>query len=364
MDDTLTNFVETIVNDENNGSVLITVTDLDAALTSPDDRPANGSTSLTGGDDGLTGLDDNDFIGSSVGLTGIRSLDQINDVRLLIVPGRATSAVQNSMITYAEVIRDESMLAILDPPAGLTAAQIITYVKATAALKGLSEFGAIYWPRIKVDNPSRVLYGNEATIVAAPSGALAGMFARVDGASPGGVYEAPAGIEIGQLRTMRGVETTEVNDERKRDLVYPELINPIVSIEGEPRHVDGARTLKEDGNFPTVGERRGVIFISTSLKSGLKFAKFRKIKQATRKRLERTTRLFLIIQTNNDAFASDIPSEAFFVDFSEALNPPSVAFGRKIVGRVGLATAKPAEYIIIRLSQDTRAIQAELAEAA
>lgn len=364
MDDTAANYVESVVNATIGGSVLITVTDLDAATSAPNDRPANQTVTMTGGDDGLTGLVDNDFIGSSVALNGLRSFDQIDGIRILIVPGRATSAVHNAMITYCEITRDKSMFAVLDPPEGQTASQIVTYVKTTAALKELSEFGAIYWPRILVDNPDTTIFGNVTTVVAPPSGAIAGMFARTDASQDGGVYEAPAGIEIGRLVTCRGVETTEVNDERKRDIVFPELINPITAIRGKTRHVDGARTLKSIGNFPTIGERRGVIYIETTLKDGLEFAKHRKIKSKTRKQLERTATVFLVVQTNNDAFASDKPSEAFFVDFGDALNPPSVAFQRKIVGKVGLATAKPAEFIIIRISQDTRALEAELAEIA
>jgi hypothetical protein len=33
-------------------------------------------------------------------------------------------------------------------------------------------------------------------------------------------------------------------------------------------------------------------------------------------------------------------------------------------GRIGLATAKPAEFIILRVGQDTRALEAQLALAA
>lgn len=40
-----------------------------------------------------------------------------------------------------------------------------------------------------------------------------------------------------------------------------------------PRYIDGLRTLKGNGNFPYVAERRGVIFIERSLKQGLQFAR-------------------------------------------------------------------------------------------
>lgn len=362
MDDTAANFVEDVVNAVNGGSDLITVTDLDAATSSPDDRPVNGTFALAGGDDGLTGLVDNDFIGSASSSTGLRAFDEVNDIGLLAIPGRATSAVQNAALTYAEVTRAKSMFVVLDPPASQTAAQIVTYVKTTAVLKESSEFGAMYWPRIKIDNPDQTLFGKDATIVAAPSGHICGVYARTDAAFGGaGVYEAPAGIEVGRIFAARGVETNEVNDENKRDLVYPELVNPIVSEEGQPTHIDGSRTLKSTGDFPTIGERRGVIFISKSLRTGLAFGKHRKIKPSTRSQLDRVTTRFMVTQTRLGAFASDDPTKAFFVDWSDALNPPSVAFGRKQIGRVGVATAKPSEFIIVKVSQDTRALDAELA---
>lgn len=57
------------------------------------------------------------------------------------------------------------------------------------------------------------------------------------------------------------------------------------------------------------------------------------------------------------------PAKAFFVDVSEQLNTPTVIFAGKLIARVGLATNKPAEFIILRISQDTRALEAELAAA-
>lgn len=365
MDDTATNFIETVVNDPKTGSNLVTVTDLDAATASPNDRPANGTYTMTGGSDGLASLDDNDFIGSSVGHTGIRALDTVDTLRLLIVPGRATAAVQNAQITYCEIARNMTVFTILSSPAGLDAASVVTYVKSTALLQQSSEFAAFYWPQIQITNPAKSVYGSSvARLTVDPVGHIAGLYARNDNAKPGGVYEAPAGIEFGKLAGVVGLETDEVKDEVKRDLVFPELINPIVILPGSPIHIDGARTLKSTSNFPTVGERRGVIFIETSLQNGLLFAKHRKIKPSLLAQLDRAVRAFLVVQMRNDAFASDDPKKAFFVDFSKALNPASEGFIRKVNGRIGLATAKPAEFIVLRISQDQRALEEELAQAA
>jgi hypothetical protein len=65
-----------------------------------------------------------------------------------------------------------------------------------------------------------------------------------------------------------------------------------------------------------------------------------------------------------NAFASTVPDEAFFVDVSEALNPPTERFAGKLNVRVGLATQKPAKFLVLSFSQDTRAFDEELAAAA
>ena len=358
MDPTADNYALPVVNGDT-GSNLIALVDPGQGL-----RPTNvTSTALAGGDDGLTGLDDNDFIGSDAGKTGFRAFDTIQDLNLLIAPGQATAAVHAAMVNYADVLRDKSMFAILDCPAGLDVTGINDYVLNTASLLGLSEHAAIYWPQVKVLNPSSEIFGNDATIVVPPSGHIAGVYARTDNRRVGGVYDSPAGVERGILAGVLGFETDEVLEEAKRDLIYPNRINPLTTLPGQPRFIDGGRTLKGNGNFPNVSERRGVIFIEQSIKRALEFARHSNNDARLRATIARTVVNFLLAQLRVNAFRSSVPTEAFFVDASEALNPPSVVFSGQLIVRIGLATQKPAEFIILRFSQDTRALEAELAAA-
>jgi phage tail sheath protein FI len=76
--------------------------------------------------------------------------------------------------------------------------------------------------------------------------------------------------------------------------------------------------------------------------------------------VRRSITAFLLIQMNNGAFPSKKPAKAFFVDVSEALNTPTVIFSGKLIARIGLATNKPAEFIILSISQDTRALDTTL----
>lgn len=364
MDSTADRFVETIVNNADTGSQLIVTNDDAAAGTPLERRPATGTFGpLVGGDDGLTSLADTDFIGDSAGPTGLRILDQSLDIALLAIPDRPTSAVHNAMITYCEDTRNGQCFAVIDPPAGLDADAIILFVEVTASLLNLSEFGAIYWPQVKVLNPNKTVFGDSDTIVVPPSGHITGVYARTDASQPGGVYVQPAGVEKGILRGVTGFETDDVLLEAKRDLVFPKRINPLTTAPGLPLHIDGARTLKGNGNFPSVGERRGVIFIEQSLKNGLQFARHQNNTAALRAQVDRTINTFLLSQFRVGAFRGTTPANSFIVDVGDGLNPASEIFAGKLNARIGLATNKPAEFIILRFSQDTRELDEELAAA-
>lgn len=352
--------VEALVNHPRTGSRTLRVTDL-RLPNAPTPRPQ--TVPLSGGSDGLAGLVDPDFIGSEAGKTGLYALDQIQDLSLLLVPGRATPAVHNAMLRYCEVHRGGSVFALLDPPADQRATEMVTYVTSTAGLEELSEYGAIYWPRLRVLNPSKSVFGSSEQLVVPPSGVIAGVYARTDASRPGGVYEPPAGVETGRMFGVLGFELAEVLEERKRDLVYPHRINPLTTGPGLPRFIDGTRTLKASGNFPYVAERRGVIFIEQSIKRGLEVARHRNNDEALRALVRRSVSAFLLTQMNQGAFRSRDATKAFFVDVSESLNPPSVVFAGRLIARIGLATNKSAEFIVLFFSQDTRALDAELAAA-
>lgn len=355
-------YFTTVFNAEATGSLLFRAEDLLDTSSLPPETGTFGP--MTGGDDGLSGLVDADFVGEKTdnGATGLRVFDaEGDDVSVVVIPGRATSAAHNGMLTYCATYKRGLCFAVLDPPASTTAAGMKTYVEDTAALLGLSDKGAIYWPQVKVANPSKTLYGNDVTVVVPPSGHVAGVYARVAQAKVGGQFTHPAGTETGLLRGVLGLETDEVRDLSKRELVFPSRINPISRERGTGFFIDGARTLKASANFSSVGERVGVTYVERALVPGLAFARHQAMTTKLYKRVERNVKLFLTQLTRGGAFASTDPALAFFVDVSPALNPPSVQAQGKVYVRLGLATAKPGEFIIVVVGPDTRALDVELA---
>lgn len=366
LDENDARYVETIVNAPGIGSVYITATNLEAAIDAPNNRPNNGTFGpLTGGLDGLASIADTDFIGAAGlnGSTGLRSLDDVDTLTLVTVPGRATAAVHNAMITYCEITREGLCFAVLDPPRNMSATQIVDYVKNTAAIQRLSEFCAIYWPNLLIANPNKAVFGNTNTIVAPPSGAICGLYTRVDASKSYGVFEHPAGTENGRLFNIAGFEMPEVKQKAKRKIVFPQLINPISTEPGQPIFVDGARTLKDNGSWPTIGERRGIIFLEATLKIGLTFMRHRRITDRLYREGENTVRAFMNNVATEDALASTVPAEAYTIDFGKGLNTAAKRQARQVYAKLSVATAKPGEFIVLKVSPDQRMLEAELAAA-
>ncbi|HEY5316359.1 MAG TPA: hypothetical protein VIJ20_00150, partial [Solirubrobacteraceae bacterium] len=351
----------TVVNDSNTGSTLVTLEDL---LAAGNNTPANGTFGpLSGGSDGLAGLADSDYVGGTGvnGDVGLRCLDAVAQLTLVSLPERPTAAAANGLVTYCEVYRNGYCFFIVDPPLNQSAEEIVTYVQNTAALTNLSERGAVYWPNILISNPSSAVYGTAVTIVCPPSGHIAGRYARTDTSQPSGVFIPPAGVDNGSLVSIAGVEMPEVLKQPKRDIVFPALINPISKENGTPWFLDGARCLKSDGNWPTIGERRGVIFTEMSLKLGLVSLRHQNINERLLNEGADAAEAFLLIPTAAGVLATTDPAKAFLVDFGPGLNTAATNKARTVWGRVSIATSEPAEFVNILIAPDTRMLDAELA---
>jgi len=355
-DSTSPRYASTVINDSKVGSLNVTASVLGTA------RPANNSNGafLAGGTEPT--ISDVELIGDTVpSPTGIRALDEIEDVTLLVIPDGSTIATQNAMTTYAEITTNRRIMAILDPPAGLTAQDIAAHAESLTA----SEQWALYWPRVKIPNPSPRIFGTDIdTIVGPISGHITGVISRNDANLQVGPFANPANTEDGRLFGVVDLETTEVQREEKRDLIFPKRVNPVVFMRGQGFFADGARTGLGTSNFPSIGERRGVSAVEQTAKRALQFAKNKINTPELRDRVERVLISVIMPFVKAGALASKDPSKAFFVDVSDQLNTPSVITAGKLLARIGLATAKPAEFIILLVTQDTRALQEELLSAA
>ncbi|MGE5551519.1 MAG: phage tail sheath family protein [Bacteroidota bacterium] len=337
MDPASADYVETRINGI---SKYIIVEDLESATMAPNDRPAVATTSLAGGNDGLTNLADTDYIGSAAGRTGFYALDVIAEMLLIAVPGVTTSAVQNGLLDYCAGRAD--CFGILDSPLGDTPDEVVAYVQTTANFN--STYGAIYYPWVQIMDPL-----TQRPALVPPSGFVIGAHARTDGAK--GVWKTAAGIEDGRLAGVIGLETDLVNDKAIRDVLYPARINPICSLRGLGIRVYGGRTLDGGGKFPYINERRTFIFCEQSIKNGTQFAEFENNEDPLWKRLTRSINAFLLFVWKQGGLRGLKPAEAFAVKVDAELNTQEWIDLGIVRGQVGLATQRPAEFIWFEFSR-------------
>ena len=297
---------------------------------------------LAGGDDGPE-LQDSDFIGDAQARTGLRVLDRVLDLSILLVPN-ASAEIQRQALVYCQSWRRGTVIALLDVPRGLGAEPAAQYV-VTERLAESCEHGGIYWPHVLVSNPAPHVFSDK-TIPVSPSAFVAGILGRLAASRPGGIYLPPAGIEAGQLAWAAGLDHDDCLDEAKRDLVYPARINPLNSGPGLPFYVDGSRTLKTSGLCPWVAQRRGLSFIERSLKTRLEYLRHRPLDSALLSEAYREATSFLMAQMRQGAFVSRNPKEAFVVSVSRSADDPALQMA------VGMAFAKPAEFIWLQVSVD------------
>ena len=181
-----------------------------------------------------------------------------------------------------------------------------------------------------------------------PSGAIAGVYARVD--RNRGVWKAPANVSLNSV-----VEPVEkLTDENQQGLnVDPSTgksINAIRSFTGKGTLVWGARTLAgNDIEWRYVPVRRLYIYVEQSIKKATEFVVFEPNDANTWVRVRSMIENFLTGVWRDGGLAGATTDDAFFVKvgLGETMTSQDILEGRLIV-EVGLAAVRPAEFIILK----------------
>ena len=359
-------YFETILNDEQVGSEYIKVEDLQASssVLSANKDIAISELSLehqliTGGQDELTG-----FVIATDLQNALDTLDAKDAVNLLCVPTSISATgifpAANSNLTHIKMLKyvegRMDMFAILDAPSGKTAGATGTgsigkYVKDDLGLD--SYWGALYYPHIKV--PVTVGGGNQ-TVTIPPSGAIAGLYSRVDaiGAPTGGVSSAPAGFgDFGRLEGIRSLEV-EISEAQHGPLNVMG-VNCLRVVDraqgGVSVNVLGARTLSSTLDFRYINVRRMLNFIEKQVKSIGEDSLFRNNGPVLWASLTSQIESFLTKRFEAGELAGNSIQEAFFVKIDSSNNTADYIKQGILVGEIGVALLRPAEFIVFKFSQ-------------
>lgn len=344
--DTVDNYVETIINDSATGSLIIQAVDEAALLGEGADTPQAGDYLLSGGTDESTGIVTADIVGSVAGHTGVHLFDDLDDISLLAIPGYSSAALVQQIIDAVDARQD--IFYIVGAAAGLTRDQVKTYRQVTGGFDAKN--AALYWPRITITDP--VGAGSNPQITVDPVGHILGLYARVDGLSApdGGVWDTPAGTgDHGKLRGVLALET-QVRD-ADADVLNPIGVNCLRKFNGQGIVVFGGRTLSNDIAWQYINVRRLFIFAEQSIAKSTKQFVFRNNDFRLWQKVTDLITAFLRGLWERGAFPGATPAESFFVKIDETTTTPADVLAGRLIGEIGLAPQRPAEFVIFRFSQ-------------
>lgn len=344
-----------------------------AIVTDFTSRPVSSAlTQLTRGADGDAGTVD--FIGepatsNTLAGTALYALDKITDVNLIAIPGQGDIETVNAGIDYCKnqrplqdcffigdmgivgsggvtnvvfARRDDAapdVSTIADARAFAT-----TGVSGAAIDKAAGDYGAIYFPWAYAPDP--IGTGRNPRILLPPSGFMAGIYARIDNSR--GVFKAPAGTEAGVAGALAPFVTTS---DTEQDQLNPIMVNVLRTVPGSGLVVWGSRTIGSDASWRYIPVRRMAIFLRVSIYYGIQWAVFEPNDEPLWASLRLNIRAFMLTQFRAGAFQGSTPDDAFFVKCDSSTTTQQDIDNGVVNILVGFAPLKPAEFVVLKLSQ-------------
>ncbi len=387
--------IQTILNHPEKGSQLIRV------ITEPASSQVNGHLPqidvahqlltqawLTGGNDGLIGLEPAHFTGRASGncrkwgLQLFESIDEISMVAIpdlmpketalpsakpkrplhcadlsgkrppntpeaaVIFPPTFTAVdiqeMSHELIAHCQKMRDR--VALLDMPPQLNK----PLAMKTWRNQFDSAFAAVYIPWLKVPDPARL--GGNLLRTIPPSGYVAGIYARTDNYV--GVHKAPANEVLSGVKDLQ-LTINDVN----HGLLNQAGVNVIRQFNGLEFRVAGARTLSSDPEWRYINVRRLINMIAESLQMQMQWTVFEPNSPILWREMDRIVRTFLDQLWQAGLLDGATADEAYFVRCDETTNPPYETDRGRVICEIGLQPPIPAEFVVIRIGRTEGGIE-------
>jgi len=300
--------------------------------------PDNAVDSVTAGDDGAP------MIASDTEFTdAFSSLDNIDDVSLLAVPGRGSLHIVNSGMNYCanRSLSDCFFIGDMAPDDD----DVPDAQTFAGNISPKNSYGAVYMPWLLGPDPTGI---SSANIPIPPSGYVAGIYAKTD--ANRGVWKAPAGIEAA-LAGASGL-VANLTDAQHGDLNRdPYNVNVIRQFKNAGRVIWGARTISSDAEYRYVPVRRMAIMLRVSLYRGTQWVVFEPNDEPLWAQIRLNIGAFMHNLFRQGAFQGATPKEAYLVKCdAETTTQNDINLG--IVNIVvGFAPLKPAEFVMIKIQQ-------------
>lgn len=308
------------------------------------------STAGAGGSDGNAPLVA-DYLGDPVTQKGFHALDPVDLFNQMIIPadGEVSEADYLNVIGPASNYCAErrSFLLVDGPPSWTVngrpkVVEDTTKVDNDVRKKVVKINSAVFYPRLIFND-----LGINKPI--GPSGAIAGLMARID--SSRGVWKAPAGTEA-DLRNITGLEVnlTDLENGVLNKLgVNCERMFTSGIVNWGARTLDGADDFGSEWKYIPI--RRLALFLEESLFRGTKWVVFEPNDEPLWAKIRLNLNAFMTSLFRQGAFQGSTPDKAFFVKCDGETTTQNDRNLGIVNIEVGFAPLKPAEFVIIKIQQ-------------
>ena len=291
------------------------------------------------------------FIADRSKRLGIYALEEVDLFNLLCLPGITDVGVLGDAIAYCE---ERRAFLIADAPQGKSPDEMYNAITSTTSgsIIPKKDHAAIYYPWVAVPDP----LNNGLPRSSAPSGTIAGVYARID--STRGVWKAPAGTEA-SLSGVLGLDY-QLRD-AENGILNPQAVNCLRVLPAFGPVSWGARTLAgadaATSDYKYVPVRRLALYIEESLYEGTKWIVFEPNDEPLWAQIRLNIGAFMHSLFRQGAFQGTTPGDAYLVKCDKETTTQD-DINRGIVNiLVGFAPLKPAEFVIIQIQQLAGQIQ-------
>ena len=292
-----------------------------------------------GGDGSCKAGDDGIYIGGGDApgkRTGLEAFLEISNVSIMAIPGITSAAVQLALVAHCQNLA--SRFAVLDMPLEMSKPQDLLIHREIVD----SDYAALYHPWLQIYDAQ----AKKASYIP-PSGSIAGIFARSD--TTRGVHKAPANEVVNNCLGL-----SCIYNKGEQDLLNPAGVNLIRALPGQGIRVWGGRTCSSNGLWKYVNVRRLFIYLEETIKSQTNWAVFEPNDEMLWMRVQLTISAFLRDMYRTGALVGASEAEAFFVNVGrDTMSQQDILNGR-LICVIGVAPSRPAEFVIFRITQNTR----------
>ncbi len=283
------------------------------------------------------------LVGNKDKQTGLYALLDCDLFNLLLIPETFDMlAGEEAHVVSAGVALCEAKRAfyIVDAPANRTLADISQWAHGISQ----SRNAATYFPAVRVPDP---MAGGQLQTIA-PSGTLAGVYARTD--SHYGVWKAPAGADAQLLGV---VDLALALNDMQNGQINPQAINVLRTFPAFGRVAWGARTLAgsdaQADEYKYIPVRRLALFIEESVCRGCQWVVFEPSNEAVWAQLRLSVGTFMLELFRQGAFQGQTPEQAYFVKCDAQTSNTNDQAQGLVNLEIGFAALKPAEFVLLKI---------------